>query len=492
MTDRWTQLRRSFETTAPSPERTPSERLLEMLGPVERFHDLDEIGEFGNVARVHMDDYLEQYKAPEASRMGPLERVYVFWFLGMSCDGCTISTLGAGSPPLESMVLNSHPGLPQVIVHHAEVSLESGPHYLETLEEAVRGELDDPYVIVLEGSATEETIPYAQGGQWAGNGEEPWGPDGELRSVSEAEWVARLAPGAAAAIAIGTCATWGGIPSSHGNPTGAMSLMDFLGRDYRSALGLPVINVPGCPPIGDDFVETVVALLYFLQGFGPLPEFDELGRPAWQFGETVHRHCVRGSYYEEGDFAHDFGDPECLVEIGCWGPVVNCHITSRGYVNHVGGCMNVGGACIGCMMPGFPDKFTPFYKKAPGSGPSAYASRAHRVFHALRMHTNEYLNREHRWDLHHHTPSGWARHHPDPGPIRRYGHRAYDFGRQWGDRSKSKAEAWGKRSEWTEEERPWLERELPGGVESRGDGFEAGLETLPEDVAERYPTSEEA
>ncbi|MDQ4131157.1 MAG: hydrogenase expression protein HypE, partial [Actinomycetota bacterium] len=100
---------------------------------------------------------------------------------------------------------------------------------------------------------------------------------------------------------MGTCATWGGIPSAEGNPTGAMSLMDFLGKDYRSSYGVPVVNIPGCAPIGDNFTETVAAVLYFLQGYGPLPEFDELGRPAWLFGETVHRHCVRGAYYEEGD-----------------------------------------------------------------------------------------------------------------------------------------------------------------------------------------------
>ncbi len=452
----------------PTYVKTPAQRLLDMVGPADRFWDLEEIGDFGNPAEMYMDEYLEPYAAAgQRSRLGPLDKVYVFWFAGMSCDGCTIATLGASSPPLESMMLGAQPGLPRISLHHYALSLESGYHYAKTLEDAVRDELDAPYVIVLEGSATEETIAYAKGGYWAGNTIEPWGADGEERAVTASEWVARLAPRAAASIAIGTCATWGGIPSSEGNPTGAMSLMDFLGKDYRSALGLPVINVPGCSPIPDDFVETVAALLYYLQGFGPMPEFDELGRPAWQFGETVHRHCVRGAYYEEGDFAVDFGDPNCLVEVGCWGPVVNCHIASRGFINHVGGCMNTGGACIGCMMPGFPDKFTPFYKEPPGSGPSANASRLHgRLFHGLRMHTNEHLNRERRWDVHHEMPSGWARHRPEPSPLRELEHRLYDMVRQHGDRGKSKkARAWGKREEWTEQKDPMLERELPGGVE---------------------------
>jgi hydrogenase small subunit len=260
-----------------------------------------------------------------------------------------------------------------------------------------------------------------------------------MRTVSTDEWIARMAPGAAVALAIGTCATWGGVPAAEGNPTGAMGLMDFLGKEYKSALGLPVINIPGCAPVGDNFTETVAGLLYYLQGFGPLPEIDELGRPAWLFGETVHRHCVRGAYYEEGSFAGDFGGSECLVEIGCWGPVVNCNIASRGAINHYGGCMNTGGACIGCTMPGFPDKFTPFYRRPPGSAVSTVASRAIGGFiRPLRKYTNHYLNREVRWD----TESGGE---TEDNPVLVAGHQLYDIMRRATDRSLRPDDAWGKR-----------------------------------------------
>jgi hydrogenase small subunit len=435
--------------------RTPAERLLEALGPVGRFHDPEELGDFGMPARSSMEDLLEPVaKAGPASRLGPLEKVHVFWFAGMSCDGCTVSLMGA------------HPGLPRVILHHPVVNVESGPNYLRAHELAVKGELGAPYAIVLEGSITDETVAMQTGGYWSGQGEEPWGPNGELRTVSTDEWIARLAPGAAAAIAIGTCATWGGIPSAHGNPTGAMSLMDFLGKDYRSAFGVPVVNIPGCAPIGDNFTETVAAILYFLQGFGPLPEFDELGRPAWLFGETVHRHCVRGAYYEEGTYAQAFGDKECLVEIGCWGPVVNCNITSRGAINHVGGCMNSGGACIGCTMPGFPDKFTPFYKRPPGSAVSTAASRLlGGVIRPLRKYTNAHLNREVRWDLDGDVPSGWAREQSEPDFLQEVGHRFYDRLRRSTDTGKAKEPAWGRREEWTTAEEPAEEQRLPGGTE---------------------------
>jgi hydrogenase small subunit len=432
--------------TNPNTARSPAQELLDMLGPVERFHDRAELGDFGVPARATMEQLTQPIAAASPkSRLGPLEAVHAFWFAGMSCDGCSVSVTGATAPSVESLLLGSHPGLPRLILHHPVLNLEAGPNYLYAHEKAVRGELGAPYVIILEGSISDETRAHRVGGYWSGQGEEPWGPDGEMRTVTTDEWIARLAPGAAAVIAIGTCATWGGIPAAEGNPTGAMSLMDFLGKDYVSALGVPVVNIPGCAPVGDNFTETAAAVLYFLQGFGPLPEFDELGRPAWLFGETVHRRCQRGAYYEEGTFAKEFGDPECLVDIGCWGPVVNCNITSRGAINHVGGCMNAGSACIGCTMPGFPDKFTPFYKRAPGSTVSMIGARmVGSVIRPLRMLTNEHLNRETRWDQQHEIPTGWARDKSEPSLASGTVHYFYDKLRRSTDTGRRDGVAWGK------------------------------------------------
>ncbi|HEX2028005.1 MAG TPA: hypothetical protein VHF25_08410 [Nitriliruptorales bacterium] len=452
---------------------TPAAQLIEMLGPVSRYNmDNEELGDFGKPSRTFMEHMLEPTaEAGTGMRIGPLEKVHAFWFAGMSCDGCTITATGAHAPSVESLLLGAHPGIPRVILHHPVVNVESGPNYFYAHELALKGELDAPYVIILEGSISDETRAVASGGYWSGQGEEPWGPGGEDRTVSTDEWMARLAPNAAASIAIGTCATWGGIPSAEGNPTGAMSLMDFLGRDYRSAYGVPVVNIPGCAPIGDNFTETVAAVLYFLQGYGPLPEFDSLGRPAWLFGETVHRHCVRGAYYEEGTYAEEFGDPECLVEIGCWGPVVNCNITSRGAINGYGGCMNAGGACIGCTMPGFPDKFTPFYKKPPGTVTSATLSRiVGGIIRPMRLYTNDHLNRETRWDLHHHVPSGWARATSEPHKLADVGHKFYDMLRRSTDTGRRKGDEWGKGGSgtvWTEEKAPARETDLDLGPGSR-------------------------
>ncbi len=344
--------------------------------------------------------------------LGPLKTVHVFWMAGMSCDGCTITVAGATNPGIEGLLLGTVPAMPTVVLHHPVLSVEAGAEFMAPFKQAYDGTLGDPYVVVFEGSVPDERIAARMGGYWSAMGSELMPGEAEggaSRLIPTTEWLTRLAPGAAATIAMGTCATWGGIPSAEGNPTNAMSVMDHLGKDYRSAFGLPVINIPGCAPQGDNFTETVFAVLLFLQGLGPLPSFDELGRPAWLYGETVHRGCTRAGYYEEGVFAKEYGDPECLVEIGCWGPVVNCNIVKRGAINHMGGCMEAGGVCIACTMPGFPDKFSPFYKAPPGGlFSTALSQTTGSVIRRLRRLSNRHANRETRWDRENFVPSGWA------------------------------------------------------------------------------------
>ncbi len=370
--------------------------------------------------------YLRRQPQPDESRFptGPIKLVHAFWLAGMSCDGCSVAATGATNPSVESLLTGSVATLPKLILHHPVLSVEAGHEFVENFSLAAEGELDSPYVVIFEGSVPDEKLAAAGGGYWSGLGMRE--VDGNLEVISTAEWLERLAPGAAAVIAIGTCATWGGIPAAIGNVTHSMGVMDFLGTDYRSHLGLPVINIPGCSPVGDNFTETVAAVLLFLQGLGPLPEFDELGRPAWLFGESVHRQCGRAGYYEEGVFAEAYGDPQCLVEIGCWGPVVQCNITSRGAINHMGGCMNTGGVCIGCTMPGFPDNFAPFYKRPPGTFVSSGASRSYgAVIRRLRQITNEFANREPQWGKTGRVPSGWGEVKP-PGPIKQVVHYFYE------------------------------------------------------------------
>jgi len=161
---------------------------------------------------------------------------------------------------------------------------------------------------------------------------------------------------------------------------------------------LPIVNVPGCPVQPDNFMETVLYLLYQVAGLAPMIPLDSELRPQWLFGKTVHEGCDRAGYYEQGDFASEYGSPKCIVKLGCWGPVVNCNVPKRGWMAGIGGCPNVGGICIGCTMPGFPDKFMPFMDEPPGAKVSSGAVGVYgRAVTALRSFTQSTLNKEPKW-----------------------------------------------------------------------------------------------
>lgn len=348
---------------------------------------------------------------------GPVTEVHAFWLAGMSCDGCSIAAVGAQNPRVEQLVTGAIPGLPKIILHHPVLSVTAGKEFMKAHHLAKSGKLGAPYVVLYEGSVADERIAGAFDGYWSAMGVEER-EDGTHQPIPTARWLSDLAPGAAAVFAVGTCATWGGIPAAVGNVTNSMSVMDFLGADYLSTLGLPPINIPGCAPLGDNITETIASVLMFLAGVGPLPEFDELGRPAWMFKSTVHRGCVRAGSYEEGKFADEYGQHECLVELGCWGPVVQCNMVSRGAIGHNGGCMNTGGICIGCTMPGFPDAFAPFYKKAPGTLISSTVSRGTGSFMSyLRRFTQRSRNMTERWMKDGAVPSGWANVNAKASPV---------------------------------------------------------------------------
>jgi hydrogenase small subunit len=318
--------------------------------------------------------------------------VDILWITaGLSCDGDTVAITAATLPSIEDVVLGAIPGLPKVRLHNPVLAYQNGDDFLVPFHLAAAGELG-PYILVVEGSIPNESVK--EEGFWAAFGTDP----STGQPITTCSWIDRLAPGAWAVVAIGTCATYGGIPAMEGNPTGAMGLPDSLGWEFRSAAGVPIVCVPGCPVQPDNFMETVLYLLYQAAGLSPMIPLDEALRPTWLFGQTVHENCDRGGYYEQADFAADFGSRKCIVKLGCWGPVVLCNVPKRGWMDGIGGCPNVGGICIGCTMPGFPDKFMPFMEEPPGAKMSTAAVLTYgRTVRALRNFTKSSLDSEPRW-----------------------------------------------------------------------------------------------
>jgi hydrogenase small subunit len=294
--------------------------------------------------------------------------VSILWLTsGLGCDGDSIAMTSATNPSLEDLLSGCLPGMPPVVLYNPMLAYENGDDFLGAWHDAADGKLD-PFVLVLEGSVPNEEINGE--GHWAGFGIEP----GTGQPILTNTWIDRLAPKAAAVLALGTCAAYGGIPAMRNNPTGAMGLRDYLGWSWTSHQGVPIINLPGCPVQPDNITETLLCIVLHLARMGPALELDEQGRPVRIFERTVHETCNRAGMAEQGQFATEEHPTRCLVKLGCKGPVVKCNVPMRGWTGGIGGCPNVGGICMACTMPGFPDKYMPFME--PDKAAKLYARTA--------------------------------------------------------------------------------------------------------------------
>jgi [NiFe] hydrogenase small subunit len=177
---------------------------------------------------------------------------------------------------------------------------------------------------------------------------------GTVAGKSCLEIAQEVCPKAAGVIAIGACANFGGVPAAAPNPGGYKGVGD--------ALGIKPINIAGCPPNPVNFVGTVVNYLLL----GKLPAVDDLGRPLFAYGKTIHDQCPRRAHFENGEFVTEFGSEEaakgyCLYEMGCKGPETynNCPIAK--FNDGTSWPVEAGHPCIGCSEPGFWDNMTPFF-----------------------------------------------------------------------------------------------------------------------------------
>jgi len=293
--------------------------------------------------------------------MSDVDKIHVIWLPGQACTGCTVSLLNASHPSVLDLLTGFIPQAAGVTLdYHATIMLPWGEEALEAVNSAEKGELS-PFVLVLEGSIPDESRAKESGGYWCVIGE-----DEEGNPVTFTERVERLAKNAAAIVSAGTCASFGGIPSGKPNPTGAKGALDYFGRNWKSALGIPIVTVPGCPSHGEHLAEVLAYAVLAVRGYLPLPDLDEHHRPKFLFGLTAHDNCPRAGLMGDGKNSKEFGDPYCMGLLGCKGPISHCDVPKRGYVEGVGGCPSVGSPCIGCTEPEFPDPpFSPFLEKAP-------------------------------------------------------------------------------------------------------------------------------
>jgi hydrogenase small subunit len=262
-----------------------------------------------------------------AAALGQARRPSVIWMPFQECTGCTESITRSHGATLEGLIFEA-------------ISLD----YQHTLQAAA-------------GEAAERARAQAMKDNWGKyllivDGSVPTGNPGygTIAGRDHLGLLKETAEGAAAVIALGTCAAYGGIPGAAPNPTGAVPVGGVI-EDK------PIVNVPGCPPI--PVVITGVLVQYLT--FGTLPELDALGRPRSFYGQTIHDRCYRRPFYERGQFAESFDDEGarrgwCLYKLGCKGPTTYNACATVKWNNGTSFPIEAGHGCIGCSQPGFWDQ----------------------------------------------------------------------------------------------------------------------------------------
>lgn len=216
----------------------------------------------------------------------------------------------------------------------------TGELALEVLERTKTSE--ENYILVVDGA-----VPIGEEGKFCTVGEEAFH-----------EQLARFADSAFAVVNIGTCSSYGGIPSGEPNLTECISVSDLLEKE---GIDTPAVNVPGCPPEPSWFVDTLARVM--ISGIPSEGDLDETGRLKEIYGELIHDNCSRRGDFTTGHFARNLGEEGCLLQLGCKGPYTNSPCPNRQWHDGLNWPIGNDHPCIGCTEPGFPDLMSPFYEK---------------------------------------------------------------------------------------------------------------------------------
>lgn len=256
-----------------------------------------------------------------------MDKINLIWLEANGCSGNIISLLDASNPSvlyfLDSMVN---------MTYNNSVMAKEGQNAYERFLET----LDTEFILVVEGAvATKKDGKYNVIANFNGS------------DITAADAIRQAAPKAKYILAVGTCASYGGISAAKPNPSESISLSEFLNK--------AVIKLPGCPCNPYWVIGTIAQLI--TKG---LPELDEDNRPLQFYGVTIHDRCSRRGYFDKGIFAKSFGDKECMFKLGCRGPVTrtDCPITQ--WNDHSSWPIGINTNCIGCANGRFPDGMEPF------------------------------------------------------------------------------------------------------------------------------------
>ena len=263
----------------------------------------------------------------------PRQRPPVIWLHFGECTGCSEALLRSQYPYADDLVLEL-----LSVEYHETIMAAAGEQAEEQLHSAIKKH-EGKFICVVEGAVA---MKYD-------------GAYGKVGGKTFLQIAKDVCPKAAAVIAIGTCATFGGIQAAAPNPGGYVGVGE--------AIGIKTVNISGCPPNPINFVGTVVNYLLL----GKLPALDSLGRPLFAYGKSVHDQCQRRSHFENNEFVLEFGSKEaemgyCLYKVGCKGPDTFNNCPTAKFNDGTSWPVQAGHPCIGCSEPAFWDKMSPFYE----------------------------------------------------------------------------------------------------------------------------------
>jgi len=256
-----------------------------------------------------------------AKAVGKAKRPSVIWLHFQDCTGCTETLLRTSAPDVAHLILDVIS-----LDYHETLMAASGAQAEAALNSAI-AENAGKFVLVVEGA-----IPARDEGNYM-----------LLNGKPAIQVVKDVAAKAAAVIAMGSCASWGGVPSADPNPTGAIGVDSVIS-------GKPIVNLPGCPPNPYNLLATVLEYVVM----GKLPALDEYGRPKFAYERVIHENCPRRAHFDAGRFAATFGDEGhrkgwCLYKLGCKGPVTHAACSTRHFCEVPGVWpIGLGVPCVGC------------------------------------------------------------------------------------------------------------------------------------------------
>lgn len=266
-------------------------------------------------------------KVEELIRKRTFQRRNLVWLELTGCSGNIISLLDGDNPDFHYLITQM-----TNLIYNNSLMVAEGEKAIQKLIDVQSTD----FILAVEGA-----VATANDGLYNIIGRLDGKPFTALQAIK------MLGEKASQVIAVGACATHGGVSAAKPNPSQSVSVQSILNRK--------VIKLPGCPCHPDWFLGTIAHILLYGE-----PELDNKDRPLLFYSNSIHDRCPRRSFFDNGIFAKKLGDKTCMFKLGCRGPVTRIDCPTRKWNEYVNWPVECDTPCIGCAQFGFPDQMEPF------------------------------------------------------------------------------------------------------------------------------------